>query len=200
VLALAPTLRRSRPPAVPAAPRPARRLLAVGAALGVAAVQWSLQDPGWARVPVLGAGLVLLVLALRGLLPAGTARLRRGVPAVVGFRGLIAGVFTSVESLVPLTLTVVHGYSPTESGVPLTFGALGWSAASYWQGRHPDVPRHRLVRAGFLLVAVAAARDGGGGPALVAGVADLPGVGGRRLRDGAGHVEPLGAHARVQPA
>jgi hypothetical protein len=82
---------------------------------------------------------------------------------VVGFRGLLAGSFFAVESLVPLTLTLVHGYSATAAGVPLTGGAVGWAAASWWQGRRPDAARHRLVRAGFLLVAVAA-----GGMAVVA--------------------------------
>jgi MFS family permease len=96
------------------------------------------------------------------LLPRGTVVVRRGVPAVVAFRGLLAGAFFSVESLVPLTLTLVHGYSATAAGVPLTGGALGWAAASWWQGRRPGVRRDRLVRAGFGLVAVAA-----GGMALV---------------------------------
>ena len=158
---LAPTLRNA--PGAPAEARPAaanrsrRRVAAVASAAGVAAVQWSLQEIGWPRVPVLVAGLAGLGLGLRTLLPRGTAAFRRGVPAVVGFRGLMAGAFTSVESLVPLTLTVVHGYSATAAGVPLTGGALGWAAASWWQGRHPDVPRHRLVRVGLVLIAVAAA-------------------------------------------
>ncbi|HEV7654227.1 MAG TPA: MFS transporter [Mycobacteriales bacterium] len=154
---LTPTLRRSRRPEHPVPPRRARRVAAVGAALGVAAVQWALQDLSWVRVPVLLAGLVLLVVSLRSLLPRGTGAVRRGVPAVVAFRGLMAGVFTSIESLVPLTLTLVHGYSPTAAGVPLTVGALGWSAASYWQGRHGHVPRHRLIRACFVLIFIAAA-------------------------------------------
>jgi MFS family permease len=137
VASLVPTLRRLRRPADPA---PA----------------WSLQELAWLRVPALVGGLVLLALGLRALLPRGTVALRRGVPAVVGFRGLLAGAFTSVESLVPLTLTLVHGYSPTAAGVPLTFGALGWAAASFWQGRRPDAARHVLVRVGFVLVGVAA--------------------------------------------
>jgi MFS family permease len=66
-------------------------------------------------------------------------------------------VFLSVESLVPLTLTLVHGYSPTAAGVPLTFGALGWSAASFWQGRHEHAPRHVLIRTCFALIGIAAA-------------------------------------------
>ena len=151
-----PTLRRLRRPADPAPPRPGRRVAAVATALGVAAVQWSLQELAWLRVPALIGGLVLLALGLRALLPRGTVALRRGVPAVVGFRGLLAGAFTSVESLVPLTLTLVHGYSPTAAGVPLTFGALGWAAASFWQGRRPNAARHLLVRVGFVLVGVAA--------------------------------------------
>ena len=156
VASLVPTLRRLRRPADPAPPRPGRRVAAVATALGVAAVQWSLQELAWLRVPALIGGLVLLALGLRALLPRGTVALRRGVPAVVGFRGLLAGAFTSVESLVPLTLTLVHGYSPTAAGVPLTFGALGWAAASFWQGRRPDAARHVLVRVGFVLVGVAA--------------------------------------------
>jgi MFS family permease len=163
IAVLVPTLRRQRRPAEPGPARPGRRVAAVATAVGVAAVQWSLQDLGWPRAPALAAGLVVLVVGLRALLPRGTPALRRGVPAVVGFRGLLAGAFTSVESLVPLTLTLVHGYSPTAAGAPLTFGALGWAAASFWQGRRPDVARHLLVRTGFGLVAVAA-----GGMAVVA--------------------------------
>jgi MFS family permease len=157
VAALVPTLRRLGRPAHPARARPGRLVAAVTTAVGVAAVQWSLQELGWPRVPSLVGGLALLAVGLRVLLPRGTVGLRRGVPAVVGFRGLLAGAFFSVESLVPLTLTLNHGYSPTAAGVPLTFGALGWAAGSFWQGRRPDVPRHRLVRIGFGLVAVAAA-------------------------------------------
>lgn len=160
---LVPTLRGLRPPADPVPLRPRRWVAAVLTAAGIAAVQWSAQQ-ATARAALLGAaGLVLLVLGLRELLPAGTARLRRGVPVVVALRGLLAGAFFAVESLVPLTLTLVHGYSPTAAGVPLTGGALGWAAASWWQGRRPEVPRHRLVRTGALLVAVAA-----GGMAVVA--------------------------------
>jgi MFS family permease len=153
---LVPTARRLSRPATRAASRPGRWVAAVLVAAGAAAVQWAAQHPAAAAAVAAAGGLALLGVGLRVLLPRGTATLRRGVPAVVGFRGLLAGAFFSVESLVPLTLTLVHGYPPTAAGVPLTGGALGWAAGSWWQGRRPDVPRHRLVRAGFALVAVSA--------------------------------------------
>ncbi len=160
---LVPLARRLDRPAEPPAARPRRWAAAVLVGSGIAATQWSAQQPSWPRLPVAAGGLLLLGVGLRVLLPRGTAALRRGVPAVVGLRGLLAGSFFAVESLVPLTLTLVHGYSATAAGVPLTGGAVGWAAASWWQGRRPDAARHRLVRAGFLLVAVAA-----GGMAVVA--------------------------------
>lgn len=159
---LVPTARQLRRPATAAPARPGRWVAAVLVAVGVAAVQWAAQQLSWPRAPVAAGGLALLVAGMRVLLPRGTVALRRGVPAVVGFRGMLGGAFFSVESLVPLTLTLVHGYSATAAGVPLTGGAVGWAAASWWQARRPDVPRHLLVRAGFVLVAVAA-----GGMAVV---------------------------------
>jgi MFS family permease len=163
---LVPAARRLTRPRDPAPPQPARRFAALAAAAGVATVQWSLQEPSRSPLALAGPallGLVLLGLGLRVLLPAGTVALRRGVPAVVAMRGLLAGAFFSMESLVPLTLTLVHGFSATTAGLPLTVGALGWAAASWWQGRYPGLPRHRLVGLGALLVAVAA-----GGMAVVA--------------------------------
>jgi MFS family permease len=97
------------------------------------------------------------VPALRRLLPAGTLLAVRGLPTIVLSRGLLSGAFFAVEAYLPLTLTEVHGSSPTLAGLPLTIGALGWAAASAWQGRHPDYPRHRLLRIGFLLVAASLA-------------------------------------------
>jgi hypothetical protein len=106
-------------------------------------------------VPIAVAGVVLLVFALRRLLPAGTVLAARGLPSVVLSRGLLAGSFASVEVYVPLALTSVHGFTPATAGLPLTASALGWSAAAWWQGRHPDLSRSTLLRIAFLFVAVA---------------------------------------------
>jgi MFS family permease len=59
-----------------------------------------------------------------------------------------------MDALLPLTLTAVHGFSPIAAGLPLTAGAIGWAAASQLQGRRPDVPRERVLRVGFVLLAV----------------------------------------------
>jgi MFS family permease len=166
---LVPTVRRLRPPADPAPLRPARWAAAVLTAAGIATLQSGAQRADRGGAVAAAVGLVLLAAGLRVLLPRGTVRLRRGVPAVIAFRGMLAGSLFSVESLVPLTLTVVHGYSATAAGLPLTLSALGWSSASWWQGRHPQVPRHLLVRTGFTAVAVAAA-----GMAVVAQPATPP--------------------------
>jgi len=93
-----------------------------------------------------------LVPSMRRLLPAGVFRVARGVPAVVACRGLLAGVFFTANSFLPLMLTSTHRWSLTAAGIPLVVGSLGWSAAAAWQGRHPDLARPRLLRIGFGLL------------------------------------------------
>jgi MFS family permease len=146
------------PPAVPS-----RRWWAVLAGLGIGALQYAGQRLDAVAVGVGIAGLAALLAGLRPLLPAGTALARRGLPTVVASRGLLAGAFFAGDALVPLTLTQLHGFSPTAAGVPLTAGALGWAVASQLQGRSPGASRVRLLRAGFLLLAAGLA-----GTALVA--------------------------------
>jgi MFS family permease len=122
---------------------------AVSAALAVAALSWAMQHPSSASL-VLGAlALVLLVPALRRLLPAGTLLGRQGLPATILARGLLAGAYTAVEVYVTLTLTSVHHFSPTLVGLPFTVGALAWSAGALIPARNPDAPRIGFIRWGF---------------------------------------------------
>jgi MFS family permease len=149
----------------PAPPDPARRrrddlALAArtgGAALGVAGVA----EAGQRFTPptlALGAGfLALLFWGLRGLLPPGTFAVTRGVGAGVAFRGILSGAFTGLEVLVPLMLTLQHGWSPTQAGIPLTATALTWSLGSWWQGRRAHADRTVLIRIGFVLVLIGGA-------------------------------------------
>jgi predicted MFS family arabinose efflux permease len=66
-------------------------------------------------------------------------------------RGLLSGAFFATEAFIPLALTSVHGFTPTQAGLALTLGALGWSAASWFQGRM-DRPRPALLVLGAVLI------------------------------------------------
>jgi MFS family permease len=136
-------------------PAPRRRglvLAALTAAAAVSALSWASQRSTVSAAAVAGAALLLLVPSVRWLLPAGVFRGRRGVPAVVAARGLLAGVFFTTSSYLPLMLTSTHHWALAAAGLPLVVGSLGWSAAAAWQGHHPDLPRSRLLRAGFALL------------------------------------------------
>jgi hypothetical protein len=76
---------------------PVRRS-ALLAGAGIAALQYAAQrlDLAGAGIAVLGAAG--LAVALRRLLPPGTVRVRRGLPAVVASRGLLAGAFFGVDA------------------------------------------------------------------------------------------------------
>ncbi|WP_235928331.1 MFS transporter [Goekera deserti] len=161
----------SRLPVPTERPRPARarRAWAVLTGLGVGCLQYAGQRLDLIAVGIAVFGLAALVAGLRPLLPAGTARLRRGLPTVIAVRGLLSGSFFGVDALLPLALSEVHGYSAVQAGIPLTVGALGWSAASQLQARRPDTSRVRLLQIGFVCIAVGVA-----GTAL----AVAPGLGG----------------------
>ncbi len=137
--------------------RPGLMFAALCAAVGVSALSWASQRPSTAAAVVAGAALGLLVASIRRLLPAGVFRAHRGVPTVVAARGLLAGVFFTANAYLPLILTSTHHWTLAAAGIPLVVGSLGWSAASGWQGRHPDLPRHRLLRIGFGLLAAGTA-------------------------------------------
>jgi len=121
---------------------------------GDATTPWAFGRIGWsllAAVAVLalnlmgdvpGAGPVLAVVAVvvalvavRALLPAGTLRARRGLPSVLLVRGLAAAGFFGAQVYIPYLLTDRYAVSPTIAGLSLTGGALAWSAAATLQGR-----------------------------------------------------------------
>ncbi|RBQ20008.1 MFS transporter [Spongiactinospora rosea] len=102
-------------------------LTAVGAGL--------MQYGSGGNLALLLAGLVLLGLALPRLLPRGTMRAVRGLPAVVALRGVAGGAFFATEVIVPLMLINERGLSPVTAGIALAGGSLTWSFASWLQGR-----------------------------------------------------------------
>jgi MFS family permease len=127
-----------------------RTLAAVALAAGAAVLLWGIDH----RSVLVIAGLAGLAYGLRTLLPRGTVRLRRGLPAAVALRGLLLGAMSGTEAFIPLALTTRHGFSPAAAGVVLTAGALGWSAGSWWQGRFSGTSGVRFAVSGAILLAV----------------------------------------------
>ncbi|MGW6448821.1 MFS transporter [Lentzea sp. NPDC055074] len=154
IVLLVPVLRKVPPHAETPPVRKYLPLAAVAVGLGVVGLSWGLQHRTWWLIAL---AVLLLAPALRILLPQGTLLARRGLPVTILARGLLAGTFFAVEGFIPLTLSVVHGYSPLEAGIPLTLSALGWASASMWASRHPEIERYTLVRTGFLFVAAGVA-------------------------------------------
>jgi len=151
---LLPAFARLPAPAASAA-EPDRRvrwalLAAVGALLLHAASQ---ATTGGLRAAALVAGLLIAGTAARKLLPRGSLRAARGLPAVIALRGLLAAAFATAEVFLPLYLTREQGLSLTRAGLALSVGAVMWSCGSAVQARlRSDRHRRRGLQAGFLLV------------------------------------------------
>ncbi len=139
--------------------RPGRVRLAASMALGATSLQWAgiqAERQRWLFAGVVTlVGLALLWTAARQLFPPGTLRLRRGLPSVVAFRGVMAGGFFSAQAYVPLMLVEHRGVSPTVAGLSVAGTALGWSSGAYFQGRPGlTVTRSGLVIRGAALTSV----------------------------------------------
>jgi MFS family permease len=158
------TSRLSDPPPPPTAALaggpPSRVLRALAVAAGIAALEQAGQHPSTVSVLTAVVGLAALLWGLIALLPRGTFRARPGVPAPIALRGLLAGAFFGIESIIPLSLSTQHGYGATLAGLPLACSGFAWAIGSWWQGREHagDEQAHRigLVRSGLGLLTVAA--------------------------------------------
>ena len=104
---------------------------------------------------LLVAGLLVVAFAAGPLLPRGTTRASRGLPAVIASRGLFGAAFACVELFLPLVLQVEAGMSPTLSGLVMMVGALGWVAGSTYSGKHGHPETFpRILRVGSLSLLV----------------------------------------------
>ena len=85
--------------------------------------------------------LVLAVLAVVALAPhlvvPGTWTARRGLPALMASRTLLAAAYFGAESYVPLGLVEVRGLSVGTAGLVLTAAAFAWFGGS-WAVAHPE--------------------------------------------------------------
>lgn len=138
------------------------------------------------RQVLIGVPLVILViLAATRLLPRGVLRLRRGMPSVIGTRGVLGASFIIAEAYLPLMMQEVHGYGVTPSGAVLAVGSITWALGSFVQGRLPETAdRYRILRVGtgivaggMLLLFAAVALQWPGWTVLVIWGATLSGVG-----------------------
>jgi MFS family permease len=130
---------------------------AVQLAIGVALFLFGLQQSSLAAIAgFVIVGAVLARPALHRTLPSGTLRLRRGLPAVLGTRGLLTFAFFAALAFFPLALELERGLTATVAGVGLSVGSVGWTSGSWLQAYldhrfGPDV-RPRIMLCGLLLL------------------------------------------------
>ncbi len=109
---------------------------------------------------LLGAPLVVIgvaagIPALRSLLPPGTFRAARGLPAAIAGNGFLNMCFFGAEAFIPYLLTTHRGYSSFVAGLALTSAALTWAAGSWLQERAiRRISRPRLAALGVAFVTV----------------------------------------------
>ncbi|TSD65599.1 MFS transporter [Aeromicrobium piscarium] len=131
---LRPALRSSHGDAT--APMPwARVLCSLAVAVAIFAVMIGGQRdvPGWRAL--VAVGVVLAVVAAVPLVPRGTVRAARGLPAVIATRSLMGTGLATAESFVPLALVRLRELTPTHAGLFLTSTALLWFAGAWASDR-----------------------------------------------------------------
>ncbi len=161
-LLIAPALRSGHRPAAgedeasdgPAAASRGSLAWAAVAAVAVLALELLGSEPG---TPLGASGavlaLVLVVVSLRRLLPAGTLVGRRGLPSVIATRGLLSASFFCAEAYIVYVLQEQWGLSPGRAGIALTLVGITWAAASQAQSRLGDrVSDVTAMRVGTALV------------------------------------------------
>ncbi|GAB3854123.1 hypothetical protein GCM10029963_46600 [Micromonospora andamanensis] len=89
---------------------------ACGAGVSAALLHIGGQQRGVAAVTLVGLALAGLLICVPRLLPAGFLRAARGLPTVVGLRGLASAAFVGAEVVIPLMLSRERGSRPRLRG------------------------------------------------------------------------------------
>lgn len=146
-----------------------RRGLALGLTLAVAVVLVAISGvPAWLAIPLLVVAAPLAARTFVRLVPPGTVRLERGMPAAVLVRGILTFAFFGADAYVSLTFQEVRDQPTWVAGVALTGATLGWTAAAWVQQRWIlAVGPRRVVATGFTCLAVGIA-------GMVLAVGELP--------------------------
>ncbi|SDS61067.1 Predicted arabinose efflux permease, MFS family [Nocardioides scoriae] len=149
---IAPTLRRMVAHPEGTATSVSRLGWACVAAVAVLALELLGSGGSLAKVAA-GGALVLVLVALARLLPVGTLVGRRGLPAVVATRGLLAASFFSAEAYVVYVLQDRWGLSVGHAGIALTVVGVVWALASQVQSRlGARISHERAMRWGTAVV------------------------------------------------
>ena len=136
--------------------------------LGAGLFLGGLTDPTPASFALCPAGIALGLPALARIIPAGSFRARRGIPAAAASAFLLSVAFFAVDGFVPLMLTSVRGLSVAAASVVVASATVAWSAGSWWQSRHAESwSTTSLVTVGAALVAI-------GTVGVAGGLVDLP--------------------------
>ena len=153
-LALPALLRLGRPDVAPSEEH--RVVDGVRTAAGAALVLGALGGRSiWVGALLAVAGVVVGLAPLRRLLPAGTLRARRGLPATMLSRGLLTFAFFGADAYVTLTITTVRHHSTIAAGGVVTASTLAWTLGSWIQARLNDQwEGARMVRVGLALILV----------------------------------------------
>ncbi|WBB65740.1 MFS transporter [Micromonospora sp. WMMD812] len=126
---------------------------ACGAGVSAALLHIGGQQRGATALVLTAVAIAGLLVCAPRLLPPGFLRAARGLPTVIGLRGLASAAFVGAEVVIPLMLSRERGLTPTAAGLVLTVGAIAWSAGSWIQGRIPaPASRASLPRAGLACI------------------------------------------------
>jgi hypothetical protein len=99
------------------------------------------------------AGVAVAARAFLRLVPEGTVRLGRGLPAAIALRGLCTFAFFGTDAYVSFTVTSVRHSSIVLGGVALTAATLTWTTASWvQQSRVRQWGPQLFVRVGMLVI------------------------------------------------
>ncbi|MBE7163505.1 MAG: MFS transporter [Williamsia herbipolensis] len=110
-------------------------ILSVVVALAVMAVSVAAEFSIGIAWIVGAAGIVVVVVAVRPLLPARTLLAEPGIGSSILVRAAAAAAFFATEARLPYLLQERYGMPSWAAGLVLTVGAVAWAAASQVMGR-----------------------------------------------------------------
>ncbi len=132
-----------------------RRLGALVLVVGAGLVLTGASSRSFIAAPVLVVvGILIGTRAFLRLVPSGTARLARGLPAAVALRGLTTFAFFGTDAYVSFTVTQARHTSIVIGGIALTAATLTWTSGSWIAERRVRrLGPQTFVQIGLVLIA-----------------------------------------------